>query len=126
MHTERRGTSTPRSSPRRTSEPSNNADLRHHPAVFVIDDVAVEEERPSNDGIAEIDQDFHGRRLSASAVAPLRREIDDVEPAAVPLRFPVDRLDDEVDLMDMEGVDLVGLVDERPFLDGSGTCGDQR
>src|SRR5579875_299599 len=49
----------------------------------------------------------------------LGRDVERVDPVRVRLRYAVDALDDEVHLMDVERMDLVGVVLERPLLDGA-------
>jgi hypothetical protein len=70
---------------------------------------------PDDRRVAEIQQQFD----AAGAARGGRRHVHVVHHELLRLRRPVDRLDHEVDLMDVEGVDLRGVVLDRPLFDRS-------
>ncbi len=88
------------------------ADLGHHPAVLVREDVAVHQERSDDDRIGEVHPQRHGSR----AVRRLRGHVDVVHHELRRLRDAVDLLDEKMDLMDVERVHLGRGVSESSTL----------
>ena len=69
--------------------------------VFVIEDVAVEDEHALDDGVAEIHE--HEERAGMSVAAPVRDD-DAIRPVRMRDGHAVDGFDEKVDLVDVEVV----------------------
>jgi len=80
----------------------------HHATVFVSDDVAVVDESTDDDRVGEGDDDFYFAPNGDDIVVAVTGELDG---------FAIDFHDLEVDLMDMELVEFVGGVANRPLFD---------
>src|SRR5580700_8870324 len=94
-------------------------DLRHHPLIFVIENVAVEKELASDDRIAEVHQQVERTRNALTAGCGAVRNDEAVGPKRVFDGYAVDLLDQEVQLMDVKVVHLLGDVHDVPLFDGA-------
>ena len=80
----------------------------HHATVFVSDDVAVVDESADDNRVGEGDNDFHFATNRDDIIVAVSGELDG---------FAIDFHDLEIDLMDMELVEFVGGVANRPLFD---------
>ncbi len=95
---------------RRDADPN----LRHHAAVLVRKDMAVQQKRSDDNRVGEIQPELHAARAARGG----GRDVDVVHEEFLRLRRAVDGFNQKVNLMDMERVHLRGVILNRPLFDG--------
>src|SRR5580692_3086002 len=97
--------------------------LRHHAAILVVEDVTVIDEGSRNVGIPEIHP--YSNAGVWSRPCPVRDD-HGVLQLGIRHRYAVDGFHQEVDLVDVEGVHLAGVINDSPIFDVSGVGHDRR
>src|SRR5580765_7626748 len=89
---------------------SSKDNLRHYSLVFMIEEVAVEQRRAPNNWIGEVHRKIYGAH---------RRHVDRVQPFLLPKPLAITGIQQEVNLMDVERMYLIGPIGDAPMLVGA-------